>query len=142
MILEIFQYSVLIVVMVIGIMLLRQLYKENKEREQKREELREFYINKMHRAMEAAHNAAWHEIQTNDSYRSHNEPIILCYMGSIETIDDAIPKEGNVYVVTSVQNYAAFLKGKWRWLHVKEEYWNPITGESRIEYEFDMSEDQ
>lgn len=140
MILEIFQYSVLIVVMVIGIMLLRQLYKENKEREHKREELREFYINKMHRAMEAVHIAAWHEIQTNDSYRSHNEPIILCYMGSIETIDNAIPKEGNVYAVTSVQNYTAFLKDKWRWLHVKEEYWNPITGESRIEYEFDTSE--
>ena len=109
MILEIFQYSVLIVVLVIGIMLLRQLYKENKEREQKREELREFYINKMHRAMEAAHIAAWHEIQTNDSYRSHNEPLVLCYMGSIETIDNAIPKEGNVYAVTSVQNYTAFL---------------------------------
>ena len=141
MILEIFQYSVLIVVMVIGIMLLHQLCKENKEIEQKREELRELYINKMHRAMYAAHNAAWYEINKNDDYRKKHDGLMLCYMGDIKTIDDAIPKEGNVYAVNSVQNYAAFLKGKWRWLHVKEEYWNPMTGESRIEYEFDMSED-
>lgn len=140
MIFEIFQYNVLVVVMIIGIILLRQLYKENKEREQKREELREFYINKKFQAMYAAHNAAWYAIHKDDDYRKKHDGLMLCYMGSIKTINEAVPKEGNVYAVTSVQNYAAFLKGKWRWLHVKEEYWNPMTGESRIEYEFDMSE--